>query len=168
MLEFALVVLPFMALVMAVLETSLAYFVQELLETSVETSARNLVTGKTQAADGVGSSGGMTKAQLAERFRLESCKSLPSFLSCNRLFSEVRSAGAWADVDTSKVAFTLDSNGKVTNSFKYDIGSQGSIVMVRLMYLWPVEASGFLHLNNVGSNQRVMFATSVAKSESYQ
>lgn len=163
-----MVALPFLALLIAVLETSLAFFVQELLETSVEAAARNLVTGKTQAADGLGSSGGMSKAQLAERFRMDSCKSLPSFLSCNRLFAEVRSAGAWPDLDTSKVAFTLDSTGKVTNTFKYDIGSQGAIVMVRLMYLWPVEASSILHLNTVGTNQRVMIATSVAKSESYQ
>src|SRR5256885_1517443 len=43
--EFAIVAVPFVALMLAVAVTSLAYFVQETLETAVERAARGIVTG---------------------------------------------------------------------------------------------------------------------------
>ncbi|MEJ8631254.1 pilus assembly protein [Sphingomonas sp. I4] len=58
--EFALVATPFIALILAILQTSLAYFAQEALESAVEISARSVVTGQAQFADIQSSGQGMT------------------------------------------------------------------------------------------------------------
>ena len=165
--EFAMVAVPFIALLLAVAVTSLAYFVQEVLETGVESAARNIVTGRTQAADDTGSQSGMTKAQLAERFRKAGCASLPAFLPCSRLYVEVKSTGDWASMDNSAPAVTIGSDGRIANTFAYDLGSQGSIVLVRFMYLWPVQSAPLFYFSNMGPGRRLLMATSVAKSETY-
>lgn len=167
-IEFAVVVAPFLALLLAVLQMALIYFVQEALETAVETSARSIITGKAQAADISGASSGMTSAQLQARFKTAACKSLPDFLSCSNLFVEVRSAGSWNELNTDITTLTYDSSGNVSNSFSYSLGTQGSVILVRLMYLWPIEGAPMeLGLANAGRGKRLIYATSVAKTESY-
>ncbi|MCP3735144.1 pilus assembly protein [Sphingomonas sp. RP10(2022)] len=164
LVEFAIVAVPFIALMLAIIQTSLIYFAQETLETTVEAASRSIVTGKRQAADAAGKVAGMTQAQLAERFRRAGCTSMPAFLSCSRLYVEVKNAGNWNDTPT---ALTFDANGKISNTFAYDLGSQGSVVVVRFMYLWPLQGAPLFNLSNAPSGQRVLFATSVAKSEAY-
>lgn len=166
--EFAIVAVPFVALMLAVAVTSLAYFVQETLETAVERAARGIVTGRTQAADNNGTMSGMTRAQLAERFRQAGCASLPAFLPCSRLYVEVKSAVDWTLLDNSPPAITMGPDGRIANVFAYDLGNQGSIVAIRFMYVWPIQTSPLFDFSNIGKGRRLLMATSVAKSETYQ
>lgn len=170
MIEFAFVVAPFIALMLALLQTTLIYFVQEALETAVEATIRTVITGQAQAKDASGSTSGMTSAQLQARFQQSACAKLPSFLNCNKLYVDVRSASSWAAMDTSLPTITTDANGNITNNFSYSLGAQGSVIMVRLMYLWPLQGSPIqLGLANMANSktQRLVVATSVAKSETY-
>jgi Flp pilus assembly protein TadG len=168
LVEFAFIVVPFFALLFAILQTSLTYFANEALETGVEAAARSVVTGKNQLADSNGKSKGMTDAQLAERFRQQSCTRLLAFMTCDRLMVEVRSSTDWTTIDTSLPTLTYDSDGNVTNTFDYDPGAQGAIVMVRFMYLWPIEADPLIALANIEGSRRLLVTTSVAKTEAYQ
>ncbi len=166
--EFAFVAIPFIALMLAILQTSLVYFAAEALETGVEASARNVITGKAQLADATGRTQGMTDAQLAERYRQAACAALPPFLKCAKLLVEVKSAATWDTIDSTVPTLTYDSAGKVTNNFAYDLGSGGAIVLVRLMYPWPIEADPLVLLANRGARTRLLVATSVGKSEAYR
>ncbi|WP_338833687.1 TadE/TadG family type IV pilus assembly protein [Bradyrhizobium septentrionale] len=47
--EFALVAAPFIALLIAILQTFLVFFAQELLEAVVQQSSRQILTGQTQS-----------------------------------------------------------------------------------------------------------------------
>jgi len=165
--EFALVATPFIALLLAILQTSLAYLAQETLESAVEGAARGVVTGQTQASDIQGSGAGMTKAQLAERFRKNGCAALPSFMSCSRLYVDVKSATTGAGLGGHAMTLTFDAKGKPTNSFSYDLGAQGSLVMIRFIYLWPMQIAPTADLKARGTGQTVLMATSVSKSEAY-
>ncbi|WP_294236125.1 TadE/TadG family type IV pilus assembly protein [uncultured Sphingomonas sp.] len=165
--EFALVAAPFIALLLAILQTGLAYLAQEALESAVETSARSIVTGQAQAADIQGSGAGMSIAQLTERFRQAGCKGLPSFMACNRLYVDVRSASSGAAFAPAAAPLNYDSrSGKPTN-LSYDLGSQGSLVMVRFIYLWPMRLAPNIDLSGNGGTT-TLIATSVSKSEAYQ
>ena len=167
-IEFAFVAAPFIAILMAILQTTLIYFAQESLETAVEAVGRTVVTGQAQASDASGSGSGMTQAQLQARFQQTACASLPKYLSCSRLFVDVRSATSWGSMNTALPTITLDQNGNPTNSFSYSLGSQGAVVMVRLMYIWPLQGSPLqLGLSNIGGGERLIVATSVAKTETY-
>ena len=167
-IEFAFVVAPFIALLLAVLQTTLIYFTQEAVETGVEAAARSVMTGQAQAKDSTGASAGMTQAQLQARFQQTACAALPTYLSCPRLYVDVRSATNWSAMNTTMPTIVLDANGNVTNQFSYSLGNQGSVVMVRLMYVWPLQGSPIqLGLSNIGGGERLIVATSVAKTETY-
>ncbi|MGE7206923.1 TadE/TadG family type IV pilus assembly protein [Sphingomonas sp. NPDC019816] len=165
LVEFALIAAPFLALMFAILQTSLAYLAQEALETAVEVAARGIVTGQTQAADVAGKSTGMTRAQLAERFRTRGCQALPSFLSCSRLFVDVTSTSVGA-VANGAPPLTFDGAGKITN-LSYDTGSQGALVTVRFIYLWPMPIAPTATMSPLGKSPTILIATSVSKTEAY-
>ena len=165
--EFALVATPFLLLLIAIIQTSLAYLAQEALESAVQVAARGVVTGQAQASDVKGSSTGMTSAQLAERFRINGCAALPSFMSCSRLYVDVKSAATGAGLGSNAMPLTFDGNGKPSNAFSYDLGTQGSMVMIRFIYLWPMRVAPTAGTKAGSTGQTVLMATSVAKSEVY-
>lgn len=169
-IEFAFVVGPFIALLLAVLQTTLVYFTQESLETAVEATARTVITGQAQANDATGAGSGMSAAQLQTRFQQTACSKLPSYLQCSKLYVDVRSASSWATMNTTMPTIQFDQNGNITNQFSYSLGSQGSVIMVRLMYLWPLQGSPIqMGLANIAgsTNQRLIVSTAVAQSETY-
>lgn len=169
-IEFAFVVAPFLAVMLAILQTALIYFTQESLETAAEAATRTVITGQAQANDATGANSGMSQTQLQTRFQQTACAMLPSFLQCSKLYVDVRSASSWSTMNTAMPPLTLDQNGNITNQFSYSLGSQGSVIMVRLMYLWPLQGSPIqLGLANIAgsTDQRLVVATSVAKSETY-
>ena len=155
--EFALVAPMMIALLLAITMTSITFFAQQGLETAVESASRQIMTGQAQKA-------GMTPAQ----FKTAACQSLPPFMSCANLMVDARTATSLDTVDSSAPTITFDNHGNISNSWTYSIGSAGSIVVLRLMYVWtlPVGPLG-LTLNNISSTQRMLVATSVAKTEPY-
>ena len=156
-IEYALLGPVLFALIIATIQTALVFIAQQGLESDAQNAARLIMTGQTQQA-------GMTAAQ----FRTATCNSLPPFLSCNNLYIDVTTASSFAAANTGAPTITYDSNGNVTNGFSFAPGSQGSIVVLRLMYLWPVVAGplGFDLSNQPGKN-RMLFATAVFKSETF-
>lgn len=156
-LEFALVVAPFFALLIGVLATSLLFFAQQGLETAAESVQRKVMTGQVQQ-------GGMTQ----EQFRQLACAGLPPFLKCANLMVDVQTAASFSDVDTTNPTITYDSNGNATNSWAYSMGGAGDIVIMRLLYIFPLPIGPLgMNYSNAGSGKRLLVATEVFKSETY-
>jgi len=167
-LEFALVAPLLIALIIAIIMDSLAFFGQQGLETAAESAARMLMTGKAQRTfTGNKVVGGVT-ITTKQQFRNAVCASIPVFLSCSRLFVDVSTATNFSGANISGPTITYDSSGNVSNNFSYAPGSAGSIVVVRLFYLWPTTRGplGFNLANQPGGNM-MLKATSVLKSEYY-
>jgi hypothetical protein len=63
---------------------------------------------------------------------------------------------------------TFDSKGKVTNGWTYAPGNPGDIVVVQVMYQWPVYLGplGF-DLSNLANGNRLLISTAVFKTEPY-
>lgn len=156
-IEFALVAAPFVALLLAILQTSIVFFSQQTLESSAERTARQLMTGSAQTS-------GTTQAN----FKATACKNLPRFMKCANLMIDVQNADKFSAVDTSMPTLTYDSSGNVTNSWKFAPGGAGSIVIMRTMYQLPIVVGplGF-DLSNMGRGKRLLIATSVFKTEPY-
>ena len=154
-LEFAIVSAPFIALLIAILETALVFFAQQGLETAVEGASRLIMTGQAQNA-------GWSQTQ----FKSQVCKQLPPFLSCNSLYVDVQTISSFS-ASSSPPTMTY-SNGNVSNTWSYAPGSANSIVIIRLLYLWPVVSGplGF-NLSNQAGSKRLLVATSVAQTEPY-
>jgi Flp pilus assembly protein TadG len=152
-IEFALVAPMFIALVLGVLNLALVYLAQQGLETTAEASARLIMTGQAQSYSGTTASGtaytGMTQAD----FKAAACKTLPPFLTCDRLLVDITTTNSFSAAVTSAPSLTYDASGNV----------QTQIVVMRLLYRWPF---AFKLGDALFANYPLM-ATSVLLTENY-
>jgi Flp pilus assembly protein TadG len=154
-IEFAIVAAPFVALLIATLQTSLVFFAQQTLETVSEETSRQILTGAVQKA-------GMSQ----DDFHKLACNNLPSYMNCANLMVDVQTADSFADVDTSTPSlYDKDGNPK---TWQFNTGGAGDIVVMRTMYLLPVVGGplGF-NLANADSSHRLLIATAVFQTEPY-
>jgi len=154
--EFGLVAAPFIALLVALIQTFLVFFAQQLLETAVNASSRAILTGQAQAQS-------MNQTQFAAAV----CSNLPILFDCSKLMIDVQVAGSWSSANGGAPTLTY-SNGNVSNTWQYNIGNPGDIVVVRVMYLWPVFMGplGF-NLANQPNNNRLIMASTAFMNEAY-
>jgi Flp pilus assembly protein TadG len=155
--EFALVGAPFIALLVALIQTFLVFFAQQLLETVVTESSRIILTGQAQAQN-------LTQAQFANVV----CSNVVILFNCNNLMIDVQVAGSWSSANTGTPTLTFDGNGNVTNTWQFNPGNQGDIVIVRVMYQWPVFLGplGF-NLSNLSNGNRLIMASTAFKNEAF-
>jgi Flp pilus assembly protein TadG len=151
-----MVLAPMIALMIAILETSLAFFAQQVLDTTAEKSVRALMTGQAQRAN-------TTQAQ----FKTAVCNTLPTFLKCANVMVDVRTATTFSDASTSP-SLTFNGSGNITNSWQFAPGGPGAINVVTIMYIWQTQASplGF-DLATMSRGRRLLVSTSVFKTEPY-
>ena len=156
-IEFAIIGPAFLAMLIGIFQVALVFLANDGLETVAENAGRILMTGQAQKS-------GMSAAN----FKTAACKVLPPFLSCNHLMVDVQTANAYSKADLSVPTLTYNKKGNVDNSFSFNTGRQGDIVVIRVMYLFPVLPAplGFNLANQPGS-KRLLVATSVLRSEFY-
>lgn len=154
--EFALVAAPFLALVFAILETALVFFAGQVLETAAADSARLILTGQAQK-------GGLSQTQ----FKQEVCNRIYGLFDCNSgIKVDVRTYSSFSSASMSK---PIDSSGNVTFTPAYQPGTPGDIVVVRLLYEWPVYVSLLgLNLSDLSNGKRLIMATAAFRNEPYQ
>jgi Flp pilus assembly protein TadG len=131
--EFALIATPFLALVAGLIQTFLLFFAQSVLENAVRASARQILTGQVQTAD---ASLGMAGGQAA--FHQTVCNNANVLFTCSGLMVDVQVANNWSSTNTAMPTLTYDNNGNVNNTWQFNPGNAGDIVVVRVIYLWPV------------------------------
>ena len=156
--EFAILVMPLLFLILASLQLAIIFFAGQCLQSAAIASGRQLMTGAAQDA-------GLTQAQ----FHSAVCANAPVLFSCSNIMVDVQSAGSFSSISTGSLTPTYDASGAVTNSWSYSPGSPGDIVILRVMYSWPVVAGPLLPgLANQSNGDRLLVATSVFKNEPYQ
>jgi Flp pilus assembly protein TadG len=155
--EFALIALPFVVVLIAILQVAIVFLAQNELETAVEKVSRGLLTGATQQA-------AITQTQFASSV----CSNLPALFDCSKLMIDLQTAGSFSGADTSAPTLTYDANGNVTNSWRFNLGASGDIMVLRVMYQFPV-LPGLMNFNlsNLANGSRLLMATSVFQTESY-
>ena len=153
--EFALVASPFLALIIALIQTFLVFFAQASLEAVVQQSSRLVLTGQVQSLQ-------MKK----DDFKKAVCKQVVILFSCDGLMVDVQVANAWSSANTSLPTLTFDAQGKVTNVWQFNPGDAGDIVVVRVMYQWPVFLGplGF-NLSNLPGGNRLIMAAAAFQNE---
>jgi Flp pilus assembly protein TadG len=125
--EFALIATPFLALIAGLTQTFLLFFAQSLLESTVRQTARLIMTGQVQSQQ-------MTQSA----FHQTVCNQGAILFSCGGLMVDVQVASAWSSANVGMPTLTLNAQGQPTNTFQFNPGNAGDIVVVRVMYLWPV------------------------------
>jgi Flp pilus assembly protein TadG len=151
--EFGLVAAPFIALLVAIMQTFLVIFAQQLLQTVVTQSSRLILTN--QAAN-------MTQAQFATQV----CNQVRIIFDCNSLMIDVQTYASFAAGNTSAPTLNFNAQGQVTNSWQFNPGGPSDIVIVRVMYQWSVFGGplGF-NLSNLSNGNRLIMASAAFQNE---
>jgi len=153
--EFALVALPFFALLFAILETALVFFAGQTLETAAAEASRLIMTGQAQTA-----------SYSQQDFKKAVCDRIYGLFDCaNGVYVDVKQYSSFGSVNnTAPVA-----NGNFdTTKMTYVPGGPGCIEVVTLYYQWPIYVSLLgNNLSNLNGNYRLLVATSVFRNEPY-
>ena len=154
-IEFSLIALPFLALMFAILQTALVFFLGQTLESATTDSARLIMTGQAQLA-------GYDET----KFKEEVCKRVSALFDCDgKIYINVKKYTSFSSVSTASPI----KDGKLdTSAMGYDPGDPGDIVVVSLYYEWPIVVSLLGNdLADLGGN-RLLVATSVFRNEPYK
>jgi Flp pilus assembly protein TadG len=155
--EYAMVSLPFLGLVFAIIQTAIIFMAQQQLETATEQAGRLILTGQAQNAS-------LTQTQFATKV----CNQISALFNCNKLMIDVETATAFSSAVTSAPTLTFSGN-TVTNTWLYEPGNPGDIVVMRVMYQWPlVKGPLSFNLSNLSNGNRLLMATAVFRNEPYQ
>jgi Flp pilus assembly protein TadG len=154
--EFAMVAAPFLAMIFAIIETAVVFFAGQTLETAGADSARLIMTGQAQ-----------TQGYDQAAFKAAVCAKIYGLFNCSAgLYVDVKNYSTFSSINTAK---PVDSNGNLqTGSFGYSPGGPCSIVVVRLMYQWPVYVSLVgLNLADSAGSKRLLMSTIAFRNEPY-
>jgi Flp pilus assembly protein TadG len=122
--EFGLIALPFFFLIVAIIETGLAYFADSTLDNATNIAARMIRTGQAQQ-----------QGFDVTAFKTQICNSASPLLDCSKLSLDVRTSATFSSANLGaplKPDGTLDTTG-----FSYNAGHGTDIVVVRAFYPWP-------------------------------
>jgi Flp pilus assembly protein TadG len=123
--EFALIAPAFLAMLFAVIQTTLFLFAQEMLQNAAVEAGRMFMTGSAQ-------NGGLTQTQ----FNAAVCPMVSALFTCSNLQINVSTYASFSAASTSAPA--LYSSGSLNTTGTYSPGTQGEIMVVQLAYPWPI------------------------------
>ena len=161
-IEFAAVSTPFFALLFAILETALALWTTQVLETGVTNASRRIYTGQFQSDNT-----GTDPAALPGKFRDEICKSIPALISCSKIQIDVR---LYTSVPGQKPQIPITSGGQfdAANFGKYEPPGANQIVVVRAAVELPVYVSLLNpHQANLTNGNRLIMGTAAFRTEPF-
>ncbi|HVI53262.1 MAG TPA: TadE/TadG family type IV pilus assembly protein [Candidatus Sulfotelmatobacter sp.] len=158
-LEFALVMVPFLALTMAIIETTVLAFTDAVLQAAVANTARMVRTGQTAV---LGSSG-------ASAFSTAVCNQLYGLADCSKLVFDLRSFSSF-----SAISIPVPDASGGTSGASYSTGSSSSasgaadVVTARVIYPYSFLTPGLSYFLGSSAGQTVnLVYTVVFQNEPY-
>ncbi len=148
-LEFAIVALPFITLILGVMEVAFDLFVQGTLDAAVDQAARSVQTGAVQ-----GSSGESSKQFAAAAV----CPALGAWLSCSQIVVGIEPVPSGSNYFTNPATLTLA--GAAGGAICTGVG--GQMVLIQAWYLGPTIAGGLIPYFSTKYNGSVVHVTSAS------
>ena len=155
--EFALIAPAFLDMLVAIFETTVFLFAQANLQTAAVAAGRLFMTGQGQNSN-------MTQAQVTTAI----CPMIQAMFNCGNVMINVEAYTSFSGASTSAPTLTFNGQGQVTNSWSYSPGTPGQVMVVQLIYQWPVIGGplGFV-LNNLGNGNAEMMGVTAFRVEPY-
>lgn len=161
-IEFAILILPFSALLFAIIELAIVFFIQSTLVFATTDVSRQIRTGQFQAS-----------CAGVDEFRDQICDNLAGFSNCsdNLSVEVIRSTTGQFDVALTPPPNTPDPSDPGEPMIvpdQFEQSGPGDVVVVRSLYYhqlaFPTE---FTRLSNQPGNQRVILATTAFRNEPF-
>lgn len=143
--EFALVVFPFLFLIFAIIELGLSFTVQQMLAHATEDVSRRFYTGQDTKEN-------TTPAVVKDRI----CKKIQFIpvVDCKNLQINLNNYSTFSDVPVKDL---VTSNGKLGLPTQINLGGPSTINQLNVLYRWPVLTNIFYYLNpKVKNEDRVL------------
>lgn len=152
--QFAMIGAPFLLMLFAIIEMTMMFFAQQVLENATQDAARLIMTGQAKA---------YTQAQ----FKAALCDKLSgTFFDCSGgIYINSQSSTSFSGIAPVN---PIDSSGKFVNNFSFTPGSSGSIMLVQVFYRWPlfVTTLGY-NAGNVDGSYRLLSGAAAFRNEPY-
>jgi Flp pilus assembly protein TadG len=157
--DFALVVFPFLMVLMVMINSALILLAGQVLQTAATSAGRLVLTGQAQNAN-----------YTAAQFKTAVCASLTVMFNCaSNLYIDVESTST-SSFSSINLANPTNSNGTLnTAGYGYSTGNPGDLVIVRLFYQWPITGSGLVGalMNPISPSNYTLVATVAFRNEPY-
>ena len=155
-IEFAMVAPLVIAIILASLQLGVIYLAQAELENAGEQAARLVYTS--QAPGG------------QSAFQTSVCGYLPALFTCSGVMIDLQAQAVSANdsdaLTMTPPTLTYNSGGQVTNTWNYNPGAPGQLVILRLMYQWPVYAGPLgLFFGDLSNGMLLLSSTQVFQNE---
>jgi len=155
--EFAFIAPPFLATLIAILQVTLFLFAQQVLQNAAVEAGRLFMTGQAQNAN-------TTQTQFAN----EVCPMVSALFNCNSLMINVATYTSVTGASASAPTLTFNGQGQVTNTWSYTAGTPGQLMVVQLIYEWPIISGPFGYvLPNLGNRTTEIMGVSAFRVEPY-
>lgn len=125
LIEFAILAVPFFAIIGAILETAFLLLASQVLDAAVDTASRKIRTGQAQTANYDMAS--FRSAVCDDLYGLFDCTQLRIFVSPVTSFSAATLGNSVVDM----------SDGSWDDAEAYNDGSGSSIILAQVYYKWP-------------------------------
>ena len=164
-IEFAFLLPPFLLLMYAIIQTAVVFYASQVLETATADSARLIMTGQAQKQ-------GLNEAE----FKTQLCSRLDALFNCAtgvkidvRKYAWASGTDPIAQFANANLQAPLDEDGNLdTDDFAYTPGVQGDIVVVKVVYEWPMLMGVYsFDLATLPSGKRLLMATAAFRNEPY-
>ena len=155
--EFALVAPVFIGMLVAILEVAGFLFAQQTLQEAAVSAGRLIMTGQVQ-------NGSVTQSQ----FAADVCPMVSAVFDCNNLMINVQNYSDFGSANTSSPTLTFNPDGSVSNVWSYSPGTPGQVMVVQLIYQWPI-LPGRLGsmLPNLGNGNAEIYGVTAFRIEPY-
>jgi len=164
--EFAMVSLPFVALLFGIISVCLYFFTVFTMENAVWQAARAIRTGQFQQGLGI-YAGLQTDEDRKKAFKAALCAKAPSYIDCNKAIVMIQSnSGGFGSISQPVCA----SGGAMIDQSKaqFNPGGASSVVLATVCYPWSFGGKlPFLATSNIDDGSLLIQASVTFRTEPY-
>jgi Flp pilus assembly protein TadG len=155
--EFAIIAPVFLALLIGIFQATLFLFAQQVLQNAAVEAGRLFMTGQAQNS-------GTTESQFSSTI----CPMVQPIFTCSAVMVNVQAFADFSSASATAPTLTLNAQGQVTNGWSYVPGTPGQVMVVQLIYEWPIVAGPFGSLLlNLGNGTAEMMGATIFRVEPY-
>ena len=153
--EFAIIAPIFFSIVLGVIQVAIVWFAKTELQSATESAARLVLTGQTSA----------TAYNTQAKFLNALCANLPVIFQCSQVMISLAPQASISSVSTATPTLTYNSSGVVTNTFGYNPGTSGQIMVLQVLYQLPVVGAPLFNFSTQSNGSLLVTATVVFENE---
>lgn len=155
--EFSMVGIPFILMIVGIVEMSLMFAVQSVIQQGTFDAARLIRTGQLQQGE---------LGDPEQAFREAVCDFAELIVPCDQIQYNVEILNEFSDAQDNPPTFDDEGNMEDT---EFDPGVQNDVVLVRVAYNFPIRTPMMKPLlANVDGTKRSIFSTMIFQTEPYE